>query len=564
VAGKIFINYRRVESLKDAQHLKTLFDKTFGAKRVFLDVSGIDGGANWLQTLERQVAASEAMVVLIGKDWANLKDEHGNRRLDDRNDFVRFEISQALLRNLPILPVLIDGAPMPKQAQLPDNLMQLTHIQAMPLRAESFTSDAEGIAERLEEVLAKRRQRGVPVWGAGLGLVAALAAGVAAGPITLNGLGLSFPGVTLPGDAQLRADLAAAQNRVVTAESALKAAEQRLADAERATQTAQAAQQALLQRVATAEKERDGARKDAVANAKVTDLERKLASNPAAGRTMQDCADCPEMVVVPAGKFLMGSPKEELGRGDNEDDGNGRQVEVAVRDPLAVGRFAVTRGEFAAFIRESGRSLEGGCYSWNGSEWKLDAARSWRSPGFEQTDRHPVTCVNWADAKAYVDWLSKKTGKSYRLLSEAEREYVTRAATTTPFWWGNSISTSQANYDGNYTYGSGSKGEYRQKTVPVDTFAANPWGLYQVHGNVWDWVEDCYHKGYDGMPNATKNGGAPWITGCEKTSDGKDVLRVLRGGSWDLYPHFLRSAYRDGGHPVDRSNGIGFRVARTL
>lgn len=169
MAGKIFINYRRVESLKDAQHLKTLFDKTFGAERVFLDVRGIDGGANWLQTLERQVAASAAMVVLIGEDWAGLKDEKGNRRLDNPDDFVRFEIAQALLRSLPIFPVLIDGAAMPKQAQLPDNLMQLTHIQAMVLRAESFTWDAEAIAERIKEVLAKPRQRGIPVWALTLG-----------------------------------------------------------------------------------------------------------------------------------------------------------------------------------------------------------------------------------------------------------------------------------------------------------------------------------------------------------------------------------------------------------
>jgi formylglycine-generating enzyme required for sulfatase activity len=115
-----------------------------------------------------------------------------------------------------------------------------------------------------------------------------------------------------------------------------------------------------------------------------------------------------------------------------------------------------------------------------------------------------VICVNWEDAKAYVNWLSKKAGKSYRLLSEAEWEYATRAGTTTPFWWGSSISTSQANYNGNYTYGSGSIGENHQKTLPVDTFPPNPWGLYQVHGNVWEWVEDCYHESYSNIPDATK------------------------------------------------------------
>jgi formylglycine-generating enzyme required for sulfatase activity len=161
-----------------------------------------------------------------------------------------------------------------------------------------------------------------------------------------------------------------------------------------------------------------------------------------------------------------------------------------------------------------------------------------------------VINVSWNDAKTYVDWLSKKTGKSYRLLSEAEREYVTRAGTTTPFWWGTSISTSQANYNGDFTYDGGSKGQYRQKTVPVDSFAANPWGLYQVHGNVWEWVEDCYQENYNGAPS---DGSARSISNCSS--------RVLRGGSWGVYPLNLRSADRFRDHPDDRNSYVGFRVA---
>ena len=132
-----------------------------------------------------------------------------------------------------------------------------------------------------------------------------------------------------------------------------------------------------------------------------------------------------------------------------------------------------------------------------------------------------MVCVNWNDAKAYVAWLSKTTGKTYRLLSEAEREYVARAGTTTPFWWGATISTSQANYDGNYTYAGGSKGEWRKATVAVDSFAANPWGLYNVHGNVWEWTEDCWNE---------KNAGNPG-NGSARTN-GDCGCRVLRGGSW--------------------------------
>ena len=148
--------------------------------------------------------------------------------------------------------------------------------------------------------------------------------------------------------------------------------------------------------------------------------------------------------------------------------------------------------------------------------------RSFRNPGFAQDDSHPVVCVNWDDAKAYAKWLSGKTGKDYRLLSEAEWEYACRAGTSTPFWWGSSISTEQANYDGNYTFGGGRKGEYRQRTVPVKSFEPNPWGLYQVHGNVGEWCEDCWNESYNGAPSD----GSAWTAGdC--------AFRLLRGGSWD-------------------------------
>ena len=164
--------------------------------------------------------------------------------------------------------------------------------------------------------------------------------------------------------------------------------------------------------------------------------------------------------------------------------------------------------------------------------------------------------MSWDNAKAYVAWLSRKTGKSYRLLSEAEREYVTRAGTTTPYWWGTAISTSQANYNGAYAYAyaGGSRGEYRQKTVPVDTFEPNAWGLFQVHGNVWEWVEDCWHGSYDGAPD----NGSAWIEGSDCSR------RVVRGGSWGGIPGDLRSAYRDRNSTDYRDYYLGFRVGRTL
>jgi formylglycine-generating enzyme required for sulfatase activity len=244
----------------------------------------------------------------------------------------------------------------------------------------------------------------------------------------------------------------------------------------------------------------------------------------------KECKECPDMVVIPVGVLAMGSPMSETDRVYNE----GPQHKVGISRPFAVGRFAVTFEEWDAC------AAEGGCKD------KVFDFRWGRG-------RRPIVNVTWNDAKAYVAWLSKKTGKPYRLLTEAEREYVTRAGTTTPFWWGSSISTAQANYNGNETYGTGKKGEYRQMTMPVDSFSPNGWGLYQVHGNVSEWVEDCYHADYVGAPAD----GTAWIVGeCQR--------RVVRGGSWAFEPLLLRSASRRDAHAEGNGNFIGFRVARTL
>jgi formylglycine-generating enzyme required for sulfatase activity len=255
---------------------------------------------------------------------------------------------------------------------------------------------------------------------------------------------------------------------------------------------------------------------------------------PGAGRTGQfkDCPTCPEMVVAPAGTFTMGSPTNEPESSSDE-----VQTRVSIAAPFAVGKYAVTFDEWDACV------ADGGC-----SVYK-PADEGWGR------GKHPVINVNWDDAKAYTAWLSRKTGKTYRLLSEAEREYVTRAGTTTPFWWGSSITPKQANYNGSADpyKGGGSKGEYRRRTVPVDSFEPNPWGLYNVHGNVRDWTEDCWNDSNSGN---SADGSARSTGDCSR--------RVVRGGSWFDFPQFLRSAYRYGNTSISRNNGNGFRLARTL
>lgn len=274
--------------------------------------------------------------------------------------------------------------------------------------------------------------------------------------------------------------------------------------------------------------------------------------------SFKECEDCPWMTVVPAGSFVMGSPQSEPRRESVE----GPQVTIAVPHPFAVGKFEVTRGEYEAFINATGYKVTEDCRVWNHSlaTWDRRLSVSFRNAWFAQDDNHPAVCVNWTDAKMYVRWLSAKTGKQYRLLSESEWEYVARAGTKTPFWWGSTISTDQANYDGRVVYGKGLKGPWRQGTLPVGTFSANAWGLYDVHGNVWEWVEDCYSygRGYQRLSKSTL------ATGEASSQKCAEDAHAFRGGSWLDDPEYLRSAKRVGARPGGRVNYLGFRVARTL
>ena len=254
------------------------------------------------------------------------------------------------------------------------------------------------------------------------------------------------------------------------------------------------------------------------------------------GKTLRDCEQCPEMVVVPAGSYMMGSPDGEEGRSSAE----GLVHEVTIAAPLAVGKYEVTFAEWDACVAAGGCTHQPSDGGWG-------------------RGKRPVINVSWRDAQEYVQWLSGETDKPYRLLSEAEWEYVARAGTTTPFHTGETISPAQANYNGKYTYGSGQKGAYKEKTVPVTvpvpvgSYAANGFEVYDVHGNVWEWVADCWNDSYRGAPTD----GSAWESGeCSQ--------RVLRGGSWINLPEYLRSAVRSRLGTRIRSGSNGFRLARTL
>ena len=299
-------------------------------------------------------------------------------------------------------------------------------------------------------------------------------------------------------------------------------------EAERLRAEAEAARQARVEaeRRAQAERER---------KAREAEERRKRARKP--GDTFRDCPECPEMVVVPEGSFMMGSPEGEADRDDDE----GPAHRVTFERPFAVGVYEVTFGEWDACVSDG------------------------RCGGYRPGDRgwnRPVVYVSWDDAQAYVEWLSGKTGEAYRLLSEAEWEYMARAGTTTARYWGeselwqcryaNGRDRTAAKWHSGWTAVDCDDGHYG--TAPVGSYEANGFGLHDVLGNVQEWVEDCWNDRYHGAPSD----GRAWTSGeCSR--------RVLRGGSWwDGGPRYLRSADRYRDTPSGRYGDLGFRVARTL
>ncbi|NJP12495.1 MAG: formylglycine-generating enzyme family protein [Leptolyngbyaceae cyanobacterium RU_5_1] len=240
-----------------------------------------------------------------------------------------------------------------------------------------------------------------------------------------------------------------------------------------------------------------------------------------------------EMVAIPGGTFLMGSPENELDRDDSESP----QHPVTIPSFL-IGKYPVTQAQWRAVatlpqIKEELRS----------------------GPSYFNGDRQPVKRVSWHDAVEFCARLSAHTRRAYRLPSEAEWEYACRAGTTTPFHFGETIAPDLANYNGNYSYNEGPQGKYREKTTPVSQFGiANAFGLCDMHGNVWEWCLDHWHENYQGAPTD----GSAWLT------DNNNAGRVIRGGSWHYNPWFCRSAYRGRSNPDGRPYYLGFRVVCVL
>lgn len=485
--SKIFISYRRDDSAAYAGRLYDRLASHFGRDHVFMDIDQIEPGEVFDQVIKDKLAAVQVAVVLIGERWLDIADASGQRRLDNPDDWVRLEIAALLERNIRVIPVLVGAATMPQSTQLPECMIPLTRRHALEIASHPrFHADADKLIKALEKV------------------VGALSPEPSKVPEKLEKPGfLRFAVITSVISIVLIAGgyLIVMPPKTIPIQPVDPVVEQ---TAEAARSETDPTQELIAKQLQEATP--DPIVQPTTEQPKVSVIE-------------------PKMVRIPPGKFLMGSPGTELGRESNESP----QHEVSIAYAFEIGQYEVTFDEYDAFAKDTQR--------------KLPSDSGWGR------GKRPVINVTFHDAQAYVQWLSKQTGKQYRLPTESEWEYAARAGTQMRYWWGDEIGHNNANCDGCRSEWGG------KQTAPVGSFEANAFGLHDTAGNVWEWMQDCWHDHYDNMPTD----GSAWL----EKDDGNCTHQVARGGSWFNSPLGLRSANRggDGGWAGEL---LGFRIARVL
>ncbi|MEQ8510273.1 MAG: formylglycine-generating enzyme family protein [Rhodospirillaceae bacterium] len=282
---------------------------------------------------------------------------------------------------------------------------------------------------------------------------------------------------------------------------------------------------------------------------------------PQIGDSFKDCKDCPEMVVIPAGQFEMGSPTDE----QNRDSDEGPVRTVTHTKPFAIGKYEITRKQFAAFVNDTGHWGNARCLIWNGTQLAFHDANSWLDPDYTVSDDHPMVCVSWWDAVAYADWLTETTGYIYRLPSEAEWEYAVRGGTQTAYSFPGgpddacayaNVSDLSAKADVPTWNAVNCEDGVGFGTAPVGSYLPNGFGLHDTIGNVWEWQADCYRDSFEGAPTD----GSAWGNGglCNAVLD--------RGGGFsNIFPGHLRAANRSKApSPHIAVYSLGFRLVREL
>lgn len=566
--GSIFISYRREQNPKDARALFERLRREFGEGEVFIDLEGIEPGEDFVETLERQLDGCRVLLALIGDRWAEATDRHGRRRLDDENDFVRIELRTALRRGIRVIPVLVDGAPPVTAAQLPGDLQGLVRRQALSLDFHKFDTDVGRLVHSLRRLLASPSPSTPPP-----------PPPPQPSPPPLS-TASSTPSSTA---APTRSNAAATPTQPPSPSAAPAPAPKAAPQPSKAREpdpphsappgTPSTGNWPLLAAVpvvlalavwglsqlgpsdpapvAPSPAAPPIAPPPPPPPAPVAAQSPATRAVPPAGTRFRDCEDnaCPSLVVLPEGRFTMGSPAGEQGRYDDE----GPQHEVRIGYRLAVMEAEVTRGQYRAFVGDT-RRVQTGCAG----------GGNWQQPGFEQTDDHPVVCVSWDDGRAFAQWLSRRTGKAYRLLSEAEWEYAARAGSQSRYSFGDddrklcrfanvADRSAKAQFPVGLTVDCDDGAVH---TSSVRKYQPNAFGLYDMHGNVWEWVQDCWPEGQKGYEEAPSDGSALQASACSR--------RLLRGGAWNSFPWSARSALRLRGDPSDRVGFTGLRLARML
>ena len=454
IDAKIFLSYRRQDSAYVAQLIYDRLRAHFGADAIFMDIDSIPFGVDFREQITAAVDECSILLAVIGRHWAG--EAGAARRIDDPRDFVRIEIESALERNLPVVPILIDHATMPGEADLPPSLARLTYRNALNL------APGRGLDHHVNDLIKGIERLLQPP------------------PIPQPRLSAPQPKKELTNSIGMK------------------------------------------------------------------------------------------LTLIPAGEFLMGSDESDPDAFDDEflDKAGGKTQKHRVRitRPFYLGVTEVTRGQFRRFVDEAGYQTEAekdgkGGWGWNEATKKFEQNPkfTWQNAGFEQTDDHPVVNVSWNDAQAFVGWLSRKEGKTYRLPTEAEWEYACRAGTTTRYCFGDdpeglaafgniADATAKEKFP-DWTWAIAARDGYVY-TAPVGRYQPNAWGLFDMHGNVWEWCSDGYAADY------YKQSPVDDPPGAVQASD-----RVIRGGSWGNRPRGARSANRNGYEPEIRDNDLGFRLA---
>lgn len=506
----VFISYRREDSEAHAGRIYDRMVADYGEKAVFMDIDAIPIGVDFREHLDQAVGKCDVLLAVIGENWLEVcfKDgpKQGQRRLDDPTDIVRIEIVSALDRGIPVIPVLVGKASMPSEANLPDCLKKLAFRNAAEVRSGRDFRDhvsrlirgiehlrkanEEKVADKQRQELLLRQQEEETRQKAELERKRRDEEEAERQREELERL-------QKEGEAKLavlvREALDRTQGKPTKDDNAAakEMCKQHHMDKERAKQ--------IVEEV-----------REQWQKAHPPKLERKPGENITNSLGMK-------FAWIPPGTFWMGSPKDEKERQANE-----TQHKVTLSRGFFIGVHLVTQDQWQAVM---------------GSH----------PSGFKGEKTLPVETVSWNECQQFIKKLRDKDGKAYRLPTEAEWEYACRAGTTTPFHFGETISTDQVNYDGNATYGNGNKGVYRKKTTPVGRFPANAFGIFDMHGNLWEWCQDWY-------------GDYPQKDVIDPKGPDAGQYRVLRGGSWSYHPRHCRSAARFKYEPSDRDRYCGFRL----